>query len=270
LEIFQGKIMTELALMVPVFILGICLGSFFNVIIYRMPLGLSVVHPPSSCPKCGKRIQWYDNFPIFSWILLRFRCRHCKIPISAIYPFVELLTGVLSVLAFIFMLNQPGGFDWAGFASLWVFVLASIPIIVIDFKHFLIPDMIVFPSALLIWIFSWFHHGISPLESLIGGLGSALLLWFFRAVMSRILGKEAMGLGDVKLFLMLGALNGIRFFVLNLVLSSILGLIYFFIRRIFSKTDSVIPFGPFLLFGALISYLIGDFILLWYWEWVGL
>ena len=167
------------------FAFGACAGSFLNVVIYRLPLGMSVVNPPSRCPRCALRLKWFQNLPIFSWLLLRGRCRACRAPISIQYPSIELLCGVLIAgLAALLYLVSPGqywsaiGGDWwlaLGFAGSWpAFVcwgcalLGLLAMLVIDARTFLIPIEIPFWISLVCWVF-WGVQGLMPEAPLLSG-----------------------------------------------------------------------------------------------------
>jgi leader peptidase (prepilin peptidase)/N-methyltransferase len=204
-------------------VLGLMAGSFFNVVIYRMPRGESVVWPPSKCQSCGYRIPFYFNVPVLSWLVLRGKCKSCGAPISAQYPLVEALTGLVAAGLAAFFAYAYADADLGfriGFAYL---VLTSIPIFVIDFRHFLIPDLLTYPGILLGLALSFLSGGIEPRQSLIGAVGAGALLWLLGFLASLAFKKEAMGLGDVKLVAMTGALFGIKTALFGLVFASILG-----------------------------------------------
>lgn len=245
---------------------GLMLGSFFNVIIYRMPRGESVVWPPSHCTGCGYRIRAYENIPVISWILLKGRCRSCGSGISVQYPLVEALTGLLSVSVAGHFLTFGAEHD-LGFklAAAWL-VLASIPIFVIDFRHFLIPDVINFPGMVIGLALSFLPGGISPEDSLLGGVGAGLFLWLVGFSASKLLKKEAMGFGDVKLIAMGGALFGLRTALTGLIFASVLGTLVgipmLLLRRL--NEHRHIPFGPYICLGLLAAAFLGDALLTWY------
>ncbi len=254
------------------FLISLCLGSFFNVVIYRMPRGLPVSHPPSACPKCKNFIKWYDNVPVFGWIGLRGKCRQCKNPISIQYPLVELLTGLLGVLGPLWVFYDQGELNYPAALKLSWLLIACVPIMAIDFKHYLIPDIIVLPGFLFAVGISFSEGFMVGIWSALGGILSALGLWLFTFLMSKVLKKEAMGFGDIKLLLMLGALNGISYTLPTLVLASIFGMIYFvalkILQRIKEGEEGMVPFGPFLLMGALVVHIRGEELLNSYLDWV--
>ncbi len=236
-------------------IFGLIIGSFLNVCIYRIPREKSIVWPPSSCPKCGKSIAFYDNIPVLSYIFLWGKCRHCKAPISCQYPIIELLTGLLTVL----FVWRWGLTPWTG--VLLVSVYSLIILSVIDLELMIIPDR--FSLGLIVWglAFFWLNPNFDGtmlsrfLQSLLGaGVG------FFGTLAVALLGyvmfkKEAMGGGDVKLMGGIGALLGWKGVLTTIIFASALGLIYSVFLMIFKgkKGGDAIPFGPFLSAGALIN-----------------
>ncbi|MBW8887742.1 MAG: prepilin peptidase [Fibrobacteres bacterium] len=247
-------------------IFGLMAGSFFNVVIYRMPRGESVVWPPSKCQSCGYRIPSYLNIPVFAWIFLGGKCKSCRAPISAQYPLIEALTGlVAAALAGFFVYALPDSdLDFRiGFSYL---VLASIPIFVIDFRHFLIPDMLTYPGIVLGLGISFLPGGIGLMQSLIGAAGAGGLLWFIGFAASLVLKKEAMGLGDVKLVAMTGALFGIKTALFGLIFASVLGCLVgvpmLWLRRL--NESRHIPFGPYICVGTALAAFFAAPVLAWY------
>lgn len=234
---------------------GLIIGSFLNVCIYRIPKEKSIVWPPSFCPNCNAHIKPYDNIPLFSYLLLRGKCRRCKKPISAQYPVVEFITGLLTVL-----------FVWRYGITAWTFVLLAavyslIILSVIDLELMIIPDRFSLGLIVLGLAFSWCNPNFDGvwwqrlLDSLLGAgvglfgvLAIALLgTWMFK--------KEAMGGGDVKLMGGIGALIGWEGVITTVIFASFLGLVYSVFLMIFkgkNKSDAI-PFGPFLSMGALIN-----------------
>ncbi|MBR4682923.1 MAG: prepilin peptidase [Elusimicrobiaceae bacterium] len=234
---------------------GLIFGSFLNVCIYRIPREKSLVWPPSTCPKCNARIRWYDNIPVFSYLCLLGKCRHCKAPISIQYPLIELLTAVLTVL-----------FVWRLGLSPWMFVVvaavyALIALSVIDLEFMIIPDR--FSLGLIVWglLFAWLNpnfEGVWWQKELYALLGAGVGLFGVLAIAligTWIFKKEAMGGGDVKLMGGIGALLGWQGVITTIVFASFFGLVYSLGLMIFKgkKGGDVIPFGPFLSLGALIN-----------------
>lgn len=189
-----------LRIFAPLF--GAVVGSFLNVVIARVPEGLSVVHPPSRCPRCLTPIRWYDNVPVVSWILLRGRCRQCGNPISIRYPIIELLMAVLALA-----IVQRWGFDWRSLVF-FVFAALLVAITYIDVDHWIIPHALTWPGIVL----GIASAGLTPertfVDALVGAVGGfagfALVAWGA----AKIFRKEALGQGDWWLLAMIGAFLG--------------------------------------------------------------
>lgn len=241
-------------------IFGLCVGSFLNVVIARVPAGRSIVHPGSACPACGKPIAWYDNLPVLSYVLLRGRCRACREPISWRYPTVEIVCGVLFVLA-------HRRFD-SGFAlaSALVLLAALVAITVIDLDHQIIPDVISVPGIAVGFLFSLASGGIGWAPSLLGiAVGGGVFLAIILGS-TLVIGQPGMGVGDVKLGAMLGAFLGWKLIILSILLSMLLGgpLAAALLATGQKGRKDPIPFGPFLATAGLISLFWGDAVLTWY------
>ena len=251
-----------------IFIFGICFGSFFNVLIYRLPLEKSLIKPGSHCPLCNTTIKFYDNIPILSFFLLGGKCRACKANIALRYPLVEALTGLLLVLAFFHF-----GFTIRGFETA-LLTLLFIPIFFIDLEHRIIPNQLDLP-----WIAIGLAMSLIP-GAFVGWLGSIIgiavggglffaVLWLGEILFK----KEAMGFGDVKFAAMIGAFLGAKNLLLILVLSSFLGSVVGISLIIFSKkrkASTAVPFGPFLVVAAVITIYYGAEIIRAYLEFVNL
>ncbi len=240
---------------------GLCLGSFLNVCIYRIPLKKSIVRPPSSCPACGQKIRFYDNIPLISYILLLGKCRDCKSPFSLQYPVVEVLTGSLSIALFI-----RYGLSYQYFLFL-LFVALLIVISVIDLHHKIIPDILSLPGIVLGLAIS-FIPGNNPswLNSLIGMVAGGGVLFLVAVVYERLTGREGMGGGDIKLLAMIGAWMGWQSLHLVVLLSSFIGAVIGITFLLLSGKGLrfKIPFGPFLSLGALLVLFFGSEIMTWY------
>jgi leader peptidase (prepilin peptidase) / N-methyltransferase len=243
---------------VLVFAIGAMIGSFLNVCILRMPKDESIAFPASHCPKCQRPIAWYDNIPIVSFLFLRARCRNCHAKISWQYPLIEALTGALFVLFF-----TVWGFTPKGFLYLYL-ALALLVQTVIDFRYRIIPDAITLP-AIVVGIaastaFPEIHGQLSALagfrESLVGMLAGGGFLYAVGTVAEKILKKEAMGGGDVKLLAAIGAALGWRGVLLTIFLSSITGSIAGIYAKL-KRGDELIPYGPFLALGAFLHMFFG-------------
>jgi leader peptidase (prepilin peptidase)/N-methyltransferase len=242
---------------------GLAVGSFLNVVIYRVPRKESVVRPRSRCPGCGTQLAERDNIPVFSWLLLRGKCRTCGEPISARYPLVELLTGALFVAAAIRF-----GLDWALPAYL-IFFAALVAITFIDLEHYIIPNRVLYPAMFiclpLLVLAAALQDQWGNLErALIGGAAA----WAFFLIL-HLVSPRGMGFGDVRLSFLLGLFLGwldLRHVFLGVffgfLLGSIVGVVLLALRRRGRKDH--IPFGPFLAAGAVIAVLFGSSILGWY------
>jgi leader peptidase (prepilin peptidase) / N-methyltransferase len=242
------------------FIFGAVVGSFLNVCIYRLPKGESVVFPPSRCPGCGSRIPWYDNVPIFSYLLLRGRCRTCRAAISPQYPLVEAINGLLTL--FLFM---RFGLSFA-FVVLFLFCSALVVITFIDLEHQIIPDAISLPGIIAGFAFSFFLPQLGWKDSLIGILVGGGSLYLVATLYQLFTGKEGMGGGDIKLLAMMGAFFGWKAVPFIIFVSSLVGSVIGVTVMLVQKKDTklAIPFGPFLAFGALLYIFFGRQVIHWY------
>ncbi len=247
---------------IVIFILGLSFGSFLNVCIYRIPKNKSVSWPPSACPKCTIRIKWYDNLPILSWFLLRGKCRHCNLPISIVYPIVELLTALLLLLLWLIY-----GLTW--FTIIYqLAALGLLLVTVIDIKHMILPDRITIGGIILFPLISTLFpplHGVETWQSgLIASLSGLAIgfgtLWIIRELGTAVLKKEAMGFGDVKFMGAIGALLGWQAVLYTLFFSALIGSVVG-TSLIISHRNGIktqIPYGPHLAFAALSWILGGD------------
>ena len=264
-----------------VFIFGLIFGSFLNVCISRLPAGKSIVHPGSSCPKCGKPIKVYDNIPVLSYLVLLGKCRNCKARISPVYPAVELLTGALFLLCYLEFGNAVLTVKWAAFSAILVVLIFT------DWRERILPDKVNFTGlafALAISFFvrpedgtaSWIAARlfdfpppapvISFADALIGAAVGGGLLWIVGEGYFRLRGREGMGFGDVKMMLMAGAFLGLRRTILTILAGSILGALLGAIFIIASRKGSnyELPFGTFLGAAALLVVFFGSPIVAWY------
>jgi leader peptidase (prepilin peptidase)/N-methyltransferase len=232
----QENILIEI--MIAVFIFGTLIGSFLNVVIYRIPKGESIAFPASKCQSCQTPLKWYHNIPIFSWLFLGGKCGFCKDPISKQYPIVEFLTGIIFLALYIKL-----GLVWylpfvaASFASLFALVM-------IDFKYMAVPDNVNFAALLFALIQPNF------LDAMMYGAIAAGGLYLIGLFSSFIAKREAMGGADVIVAGTMGALLGFPNFFIALFLSAILAMIPAMIWR-----DKGVPFVPFLALATFIVYL---------------
>lgn len=226
---------------------GLALGSFLNVVAARVPLKRSIVSPPSACMACGERIAWHDNIPLVSWALLRGRCRHCGAKISPVYPAVELVTALLvagCVLAFGATLDALVA---AFFCAVLVVVTAT------DLSHRIVPNVVVLPAAAIVLAAQTALHP-SP-EWALGALGASGFL-----LAAAIAYPAGMGMGDVKLALLMGAMLG-RTVPVALMLGMILALVPSFVlvaRHGAAARKMGIPFAPFLALGSILALFWGS------------
>ena len=238
---------------------GALIGSFLNVCILRIPEGESIAWPGSRCPKCKTSLDWYDNVPLVSWLILRGKCRHCGEPISFRYFVVELLTAVAAAAVF---LRVGFGFDWF---VLFAFVAALITVTFIDLDHRIIPDVISLPGIVIGFVAS-FAREPGPVSSLVGILFGGGILFAVAWGYEKATGREGMGGGDVKLLAMIGAFLGWQSIPFTLLVSSLWGSAIGLTLMWWTGSDSkyAIPFGPFLALGALCYLFFGPEVLRWY------
>ena len=237
-------------------VLGALIGSFLNVVIWRLPRGESVVSPPSACPGCGARIAPYDNIPVVSWLILRGRCRACGEPISARYPLVEALTAVLMALVPIFL--GPDEDQWIGYAL----VLILIPLTFIDLDHRILPNKITYPSVpIAIALTAAFDpdHLVAHLIA-----GAAAFGFLFAAAWVY---PSGMGVGDVKLAGVLGLFLGRAVapaLLVAFLLGTVVGIGVMAVKGVREGRKTAIPFGPFMAVGGLVGLYVGEDIVDWY------
>ena len=244
-----------------VFMFGMCIGSFLNVCIYRLPSSMSIINPSRSfCPQCNSAIQFYDNIPVFSYLWLKGRCRNCKASISLRYPLVELMTGILAI-AILFMF----GLTLEGFVY-FIFISSLLVITFIDIDHKIIPDIISLPGIPIGLAASFVLPDITFKSSLIGllvGGGSLLLVaWTY----SFITHKEGMGGGDIKLLGMIGTFIGWKGVIFTIFAASLAGTLVGIIVMLLKGKNLkfAIPFGPFLSIGAMSYVFFGEKVIFWY------
>ncbi len=250
-----------------IFFLGAAIGSFLNVVIYRLPAGLSLLHPPSHCPRCQTPLKPYDNVPILGWLWLRGRCRYCRVPIPARYPLVEALTGGLFWLTFWLV-----GLSWWTLAS-WALLSWLIALSFIDLDTLTLPNSLT-QTGLILGLLA---QGIIPylktgswssgLQGLMAGIvGAVLGIWLFdlmTLLASATLGQTAMGGGDAKLAAMLGAWLGWQGVLLSSFLACVVGALVgggAMALGLLNRRQPM-PFGPFLALGAVLTLWWGDFLI---------
>jgi len=275
------RVNSSLGIDVFVFCFGLVIGSFLNVCIVRIPGHKSIVLPSSACPKCGAKIRPYDNIPVVSWLLLGGKCRDCKTKISPIYPLVELLTALLfwgCYRAFGFTVDA---LKWAAFSAIVIVLVFT------DLRDRILPDVVNYTGFLIglalslvlqpadgtaAWLARHIFDFPAPVrllslaDALFGAAIGAGLLWAVSEIYFRLRGREGMGMGDVKMMLMVGSFLGIKRTLLTIfagsLLGSLLGIAFILSRRKDSTYE--LPFGTFLGMAALLVAFFGTPIVNWY------
>jgi leader peptidase (prepilin peptidase)/N-methyltransferase len=263
------------------FVLGLIIGSFLNVCIVRIPEQKSIVLPASACPKCGAPIRPYDNIPVLSWVMLGGKCRACKSKISRLYPLVELLTAMLFTGCFYAFGLSVEAAKWATFSALMIVLVFT------DLRERILPDVVNYTGFALGLAFSlvskpldgtalWMAGRVfdfpppAPVVSLVDALlGAALgsgLLWLVSEAYFRLRHREGMGMGDVKMMLLVGAFLGVKRTLLTIfagsLIGSLLGVGFMLARRKDSTYE--LPFGTFLGMAALLVMFFGTPLVSWY------
>jgi leader peptidase (prepilin peptidase) / N-methyltransferase len=244
-----------------IFILGACLGSFANVCIYRLPKNKQIISGRSFCPKCKKKIDWYDNLPLISFLFLNGKCRKCNKVISPRYFIVELIIG------FIFLLIYLTSDNLSSIIFLSILSLIFVIIFFIDLENFIIPDGLNFSVMALGLLKNFIPNFNTSLiheinQSIIGGIVGYVSIWLIIFLYKTIKKIDGMGLGDAKLMAGIGLLFGWQSIPFVLFVSSILGLI-FVVPSLIKKQKTMrteIPFGPFIIVACVIYFAYGDFL----------
>jgi leader peptidase (prepilin peptidase)/N-methyltransferase len=248
--------MMSSVVLAAVFVLGTILGSFLNVVIYRLPRRQSLVRPGSHCPRCGTPIRAADNIPLVSFLLLRGRCRACRAPIGWRYPLVEAAAGGLLVLVWVRYAPQQ---SWPALASGVLFSLSLLAVFFIDLDHQIVPNAITYPGLAAGVVLAALQGKIVPAVLAAAGAGAFFLLV---AVASR----GGMGGGDVKLAAMMGAFLGWPGIAVGLlggfIVGAVAGLVLIAAGKR-SRTDAI-PFGPALAVGGVVALLAGDVLVRWW------
>ena len=238
-----------------IFAFGLIIGSFCNVVIYRLPQGKSIVTPGSQCRSCGSPIRPWDNIPLLSYFLLRGRCRFCKEPISTRYPTIECISGMLFVLLYL-------KFGLSMTFSVYAFLTSALLIVaLIDLDHRIIPNIITLPGMAVGVGLSMGVLPITPLASLFGLMIGGAIFYLIALV-----SKGGMGGGDIKLIAMIGAFLGLQGGLFTIFASALLGSVVGLMLMLLGKRGRKdrVPFGPFLSFGAILFMLCGDGLIQWY------
>jgi len=265
-----------------VILVGLSIGSFLNVVIYRFPLmleadwksqcselleleqedkeSITLSKPASTCPHCGHKIRAWENIPVISYLILRGKCSDCRSPISAQYPLIELLTGCLSLAVAI-----KFGVTWQTLFAL-ILTWSLIAMSMIDIHKQILPDDITLPLLWLGLIISISAVFTDPVSSIIGAVAGYMILWSVYQLFKLITGKEGMGFGDFKLLALFGAWFGWELLPLIIILSSATGAIIGILMIVLQKQErnTPIPFGPYLAIAGWISMMWGSQIMQWY------
>jgi leader peptidase (prepilin peptidase) / N-methyltransferase len=264
-----------------VFCLGLITGSFLNVCIVRIPTGKSIVTPPSACPRCGAKIRPHDNIPVLSWLLLGGKCRSCKVKISAIYPTVELVTALLFLACYLVFGLTIEGLRWAVFSALMIVLVFT------DLRERILPDAVNYTGLALGLVLSFFvlpsdgtalwlsqrvfafpppAAALSFADALMGATVGSALLWLVSEAYFRLRHREGMGLGDVKMMLLIGAFLGPKSTLLTIFAGSLLGSVLGIAFILASRKDSnyELPFGSFLGVAAVLVMFFGSPVVNWY------
>lgn len=294
MDVFNTLLQNQSIAMVLAGIFGLCVGSFLNVVIYRTPLimnyqwrkdiawyldsqndfdknavrhitsvikedkTVSLSFPPSTCPNCGHKIQFYENIPIISWLILRGRCADCQNPISIRYPFVECSTAILSALViFVLGANLAGLF---GLVYLWILIALT----GIDFDTQLLPDRLVFPLGMFGLAVNTQNIFVSATSSMWGAIIGFLSLWSVASLYALITKKDGMGAGDFKLLGALGAWVGVGLLPLIILLSAVFGSVVGVVLMRLSGESKPFAFGPYIALGGIVALLWGNDIMQWY------
>ena len=250
---------------VSIFIFGLCIGSFLNVCIYRLPASKSIVHPRSMCSNCGTLIAAYDNIPVLSYLWLKGRCRHCQIKISLRYPMVELLGGLFALGTFLkFGLTLEALIYYLFFAALLIVTF-------IDIDHRIIPNVITLPGIPICFAASFALPTITYREALLGILIGGGSLFLVAWIYSLITKKEGMGGGDIKLLAMMGAIVGWQGVLFTIFLASLVGTLAGLAAMLQSRKGMklAVPFGPFLSIGSITYTFFGTPLIAWYFNLLG-
>ena len=275
------------ALIIFVLIIGLMVGSFLNVVVHRLPIMLerswqyeyqsyfhpeqaqatapyNLVKPDSQCPKCGHKIRAWENIPLLSWLLLKGQCSQCATPISARYPMVELLTGLLSA-----WMAWHWGFGWPLLAAL-LFTWLLVAMTFIDLDKMLLPDQLTLPLLWLGLLASTQSLFVGPVDAIIGAVAGYLSLWSVYWGFKLLTGKEGMGHGDFKLLAALGAWLGWQYLPMVILASSFVGAIIGILVLSIQGKDKgqAIPFGPYLAIAGLLTFLYGEPVSELYWQWI--
>lgn len=231
------------------FVLGTILGSFYNVVGYRIPKKESIIYPPSHCPKCNHKLKFYELIPIMSYIIQKGKCKNCKEKIGLFYPIFELITGLLFAISLKIFGLTPNLLLILTFISMLIIITIS------DIKYMIIPDSILLFFSILILIEIYIFKGFNEvLSSITNGIISFIIMYLIKKFGDFLFKKESMGGGDIKLMFVIGLFTSYKNALLTIFIGSLIGLPISFIS-IKKNTNHILPFGPLLSSAATIIVL---------------
>lgn len=238
---------------IAIFILGIFVGSFLNVLVDRLPREESVIKGRSHCEKCKKTLKWHDLIPLISFISLKGKCRYCHTSLSFYYPIIEIITGLMFVLA----LNISGFVNYLNLIYYIILFSALIVIFFTDLKYGIIPDVVLFPLIFISLLYLFLNNHLSIVDHLFSA-GGAFLFFLLLFLITR---GKGMGFGDVKFAFLMGLILGFPKIIVSLYVAFLTGAIVGCILIMWRKKKvfgTSIPFGPFLVIGILVAILYGE------------
>lgn len=244
------------------FISGLFVGSFLNVLIDRLPRKETFIKGRSYCESCKKELAWYDLIPVLSFVVLSGKCRYCGKKLSSYYPLIELTTGLMFALVYLFLISN---FQFSMFSFSYYLFIASVLIVIffIDLKYGIIPDKIVFPAIIVGFAYSFIVYRPSFLIYLVSAIGALLFFIIISLVFYALTRKIGFGGGDVKLAFLMGLLLGFPGIVVGLYIAFLTGAVISIILILWRKKrffkDSI-PFGPFLILGTLAALFWGNYL----------
>ncbi|MCK4919046.1 MAG: prepilin peptidase [Candidatus Pacebacteria bacterium] len=250
--------------LIIIFILGLLIGSFLNVVIFRLETEENIAFDRSKCPSCKHILSWKDLFPVLSFIFLKGKCRYCLKKISIQYPLVELMTASFFVFIFSYFFSVTEKYFIANIIFYFFIISSFIVISVYDLRHYIIPDKVIYPAIIITALFNFIFA--SPI--FLNHLFSAIVAFGFFFVIIVLTKGQGMGGGDAKLGFLMGLILGWPLVFLAIFLASISGSIIGLALIIGKKKKikSMIPFGPFLIFGTVVSIFYGEEIVQWYFD----
>lgn len=255
-------------LLILTILLGLCVGSFLNVVIYRLPREMSLASPASHCPNCNYKLKWYDNIPVLSFLMLKGKCRSCKQKISKRYIFIEILNALLWVACFLVntdIVFKNNNNDYVLLASSCISCSALICVFCSDLETMIIPDQLQI-TILIMGLISMFSNSVNAKDKVIGfliGGGFFASVYYISLFIKK---KECLGFGDVKLMAVSGLLLGTYNTILTIILSSVIGAIILLIVN-FSKKEGInkeYPFAVFIVPACIVAMFFGEPIITWY------